>query len=155
MSLLSLPIRLASPPREASATQGTLQNAPAFEADAGPEPRPSIAENANGPVSHVSMSELTAGATATGPSSHQFWLKDAKIAEDLFTVRFPLKRHPPSRAFFLFSFFFFLRRPQFSTAVPDLTSIDTSQCQAPRRVREYMTESSLLAPCHRGSLHPL
>lgn len=28
-----------------------------------------------------------AAAAAGGPTNHQFWLKDAKIAEDLFTVR--------------------------------------------------------------------
>lgn len=33
---------------------------------------------------HVRLDAAT--AAAEGPNNHQFWLKDAKIAEDLFTV---------------------------------------------------------------------
>lgn len=120
MSLFPLPIRLAA---TSSSTQvqekipATLEESTPF----GPGPALAlcpggapllplisgslIAENgdsvSNGPGSdalpdeHEAPSEFRLDA-ATGSTNHQFWLKDARIAEDLFTVRFSQRWSPRS-----------------------------------------------------------
>lgn len=69
------------PDGDFSAYNGAAAAEPAHAA-----PTPSSAKAGTAHVTFVSSPEFRIEA-AVGPSNHQFWLKDAKIAEDLFTVR--------------------------------------------------------------------
>lgn len=98
MSLNNLPIRSAAaarrpplpppqPQREILTTPDTNQSLVVGAGDDNltlPSNEPEDVEEVASPSpEHV---RLDAAAAAEGPSNHQFWLKDAKIAEDLFTV---------------------------------------------------------------------
>ncbi|KAF3768698.1 hypothetical protein M406DRAFT_71682 [Cryphonectria parasitica EP155] len=79
-----LPIRLAASRHEEPST--TPETPPTHgDADLTTAPHPLAAAAEHGLISVVPSSELKFEAAA-GPSNHQFWLKDAKIAEDLFTI---------------------------------------------------------------------
>lgn len=105
MSLIPLPIRLAA----ASSKQEEISSIPEEPVPFGPGldlplggappppliPSPLIAENGDSVSNGQSGDPLPPGApselridAAAGSTNHQFWLKDAKIAEDLFTVGF-------------------------------------------------------------------
>lgn len=87
MSLIPLPIRLAAAPpqKEATATPET-PSIHTGDAGLGPTPSPLVTDNSDA-VPVLASPELRLEAAA-GSANHQFWLKDAKIAEDLFTVSF-------------------------------------------------------------------
>lgn len=56
----------------------------------------SVKNGQNGDVMTFGASEELRKEAAAGSSNHQFWLKDAKIAEDLFTVGdFPNSHNSP------------------------------------------------------------
>lgn len=99
MSRMPLPIRLAAAPLPQEETTATPETPSIYTGGArpGPSPSPLVAE-AGDAVPLLASPELRLEAAA-GPSNHQFWLKDAKIAEDLFTVR---------EFSFLFFFFFLI-----------------------------------------------
>lgn len=101
---IQLPVRLAaSASREETTATPETPDPPSAAGDVVPGPLPSadsqnpnefspnslIVENdADGSTYYVPVllsPDLNVQA-ATGPSNHQFWLKDAKIAEELFTV---------------------------------------------------------------------
>lgn len=93
---IPLPIRLAASSsfEEKTATPET-PDPPASVQPAPPEPASSLSPNPfpteNRAAGHTGNAQtpLTPGLgiqAANGPSNHQFWLKDAKVAEELFTV---------------------------------------------------------------------
>ncbi|KAJ4418404.1 hypothetical protein N0V82_005590 [Gnomoniopsis sp. IMI 355080] len=93
---IPLPIRLAasSSLEETTATPET-PDPPASVQPAPPGPASSLSPNpyptGNRAAGHTGNAQtpLSPGSrfqAATGPSNHQFWLKDAKVAEDLFTL---------------------------------------------------------------------
>lgn len=95
---IPLPIRLATTSsfEETTATPET-PDPPSTVTQAPPGPAQSLSPNpliadhrAAGPSRNVpvpSSPDLRGYQAATGSSNHQFWLKDAKVAEELFTVR--------------------------------------------------------------------
>lgn len=93
---LPLPIRLAASSsfEETTATPET-PDPPSTTAQAPPGPAQSLSPNplidehrAAEPERNdaAPLSPVLGFQAATGPSNHQFWLKDAKVAEELFTV---------------------------------------------------------------------
>lgn len=91
MSLIPLPIRLAAvapgeSQEETTAIPGIDHSAAA--GDAGHDP-PALPVGDPNQIP-TSPEDLRLDDTTTGLTNHQFWLKDAKIAEDLFTVCYHL-----------------------------------------------------------------
>lgn len=105
-SFMPLPIRLANNDNDAAAA--LLEDSADRESPQPPSPVKSPEDGGRDSTAEPSLSlkllsivdgepNTTAGPIVTspelkleaaaGPSNHQFWLKDAKIAEDLFTVR--------------------------------------------------------------------
>lgn len=93
---MPLPIRLATSAslEETTATPETPDPPPINQAASGPalslSPNPLTAENHTAGIINYASTPLSPdlGLHAATGNNHQFWLKDAKVAEELFTVSF-------------------------------------------------------------------
>lgn len=85
----------------------------------------------------------TAVASSGSSSNHQFWLKDAKIAEDLFTVSSVIPRVESRRVSFPFD-----QNSQVDPSFPRSTAAPSTS----RSLYVHVEEKSPLPRCLRGSL---